>query len=61
MTSVVYNLEIIATVITDLHKSIDFFADFDMARMVGNLKFFYVIVVSAVQEFVEVSDLLLHG
>jgi hypothetical protein len=61
VTSVVYNLEIIAAIITDLDESIDLFADFGMARVVGNLEFFYLVVVNTVQEFVEAADLPLHG
>jgi hypothetical protein len=60
VTSVVYNLEIIAAVITNLDESIDLFADFGMARVVGNLEFFDLVVVRAVQEFVEAADLPLH-
>jgi hypothetical protein len=61
VTSVVYDLEIIAAVITDLDERIDLFADFEMTVLVGNLKFLYVVVVNAVQEFVKVADLLLNG
>jgi hypothetical protein len=61
VTSVVYDLEIIAAVITNLNERIDLFADFGMTLLVGNLKFLYVVVVSAVQEFVEDADLLLNG
>jgi hypothetical protein len=61
MTSIVYGLEIIAAVITRLDESIDLFADFRMARVVWNLKFFYVIVVNAIQERVEAADLPFHG
>jgi hypothetical protein len=60
MASVVYNLQIIAAVITNLDESIDLFADFGMARVVGNLEFFDFIVVRAVQEFVQAADLSLH-
>jgi hypothetical protein len=60
VTSVVYNLEIIAAVITNLDECIDLFADFGMARAVGNLEFFYLVVVNAVQEFVEAANLPLH-
>jgi hypothetical protein len=60
MASVVYNLQIIAAVITNLDESIDLFADFGMARVVGNLEFFDLVVVRAVQEFVEPADLPLH-
>jgi hypothetical protein len=61
VTSVVYNLEIIAAVITNLDERIDLFADFGMARVVGNLECFYIVVVNAAQEFVEAADLPLHG
>jgi len=61
VASVVYDLKIIAAVITDLDKRIDLFADFEMAVLVGYLKFLYVVVESAVQEFVKVSDLPLNG
>jgi len=60
VSSIIYNLKIIAAVITDLDESIDLFADFGMACIVGDLKFFYVVMVNAIQEFVEVANLPLH-
>jgi len=47
VTSVVYDLEIIVAVITELDESIDPFADFGMARIVWNFELLYFVVVNA--------------